>query len=73
MKRALLFLLLGPVLCVALLAAPPAIHSPMAFLPIFVDLAPIMFTSAVGLMVIAGAVDWLLSGRTWKISAFDKG
>ncbi|MBR0994032.1 hypothetical protein JQ580_25250 [Bradyrhizobium japonicum] len=65
MKRALLFLLLGAVLCVALLCAPPALHSPKAFWPIFLGLAPIMFPLAVGLMAIAGVVDWLLADKGW--------
>ena len=65
MKRALLFLLLGVLLCVALLCAPPALHSPKAFWPIFMGLAPIMFPLAFGLMAIAGMVDWLLANKGW--------
>ena len=65
MKRALLFLLLGPLLCVALVCAPPALHSPKAFWPIFLDLAPIIFPLALGLMAIAGVVDWLLANTIW--------
>ena len=65
MKRALLFLLLGVLLCVALLCAPPALHSPKAFWPIFMGLAPIMFPLAFGLMAIAGMVDWLLADKGW--------
>lgn len=65
MKRALMFLLLGTLSCVALLCAPPALHSPKVFWPIFLDLAPIMFPLACGLMAIAGVVDWLLADTGW--------
>jgi hypothetical protein len=65
MKRALLFLLLGPVLCVALMSAPPAIHSPQAFGPIFLNMAPIMLGLSFGLMTIVCLVDWLCAGTTW--------
>jgi hypothetical protein len=65
MKRAFLFLLLGTLLCVALLCAPPVLHSPKTFWPIFLDLAPIMFPLVFGLMAIAGVVDWLLADAGW--------
>jgi hypothetical protein len=66
MKRALSFLLLGTLLCVALVSAPPALGiAPKVFWPIFLDLAPIMFPLALGLMAIAGMVDWLLADMGW--------
>ena len=66
MKRALLFLLLGTLLCVVLVSAPPAFGiSLKAFWPMFLDLAPIMFPLAMGLMAIAGGVDWLLADMGW--------
>jgi hypothetical protein len=65
MRRFLIFGLLGTLLCVALLCAPPALHSPKAFWPIFLALAPIMFPLALGLMAIAGVVDWLLANTSW--------
>jgi len=64
-RRALLFLVLGPLLCIALVCALPALHSPKAFWPIFLDLAPIMSVLSLGLMAIAGLVDWLLAKTFW--------
>src|ERR1043165_5044573 len=65
MKRILIFLFLGPTLCLALLSLPTAVKSPAAFLPIFLTLAPIALPFVLPLMAIAGAVDWLFAKSTW--------